>query len=138
MKQVNYFIAGKRHWDCAEVLMEKNTSEACMLYGYSAECFLKQILIKHQIASCDTNGNIQRPFKEHMCDFNKLKREITLRLCGRNTHGAVINATMKAITKFNSWQINFRYFSDSSIPIGNSDTYRDGVIKMKKISAFLL
>ena len=65
-----FAAAHRRHWEDAEFLSGDNRwSNADQLYGFSAECGLKAIMVGEGMMSIDDTGKPKRKFRKHIDIF---------------------------------------------------------------------
>lgn len=116
----DYPLAAKRHWYDA-ILLEDNrrTGNAGQLYGFSAECGVKALLVALGYPT-DPDGSPAKPpagtlkVREHIHQLVRIIGAINSEIAGRN--GAKYTAMISNITKFSNWSTDHRYLADAAIP----------------------
>jgi hypothetical protein len=103
---VDFYMASRRHFADANVL-EKNErhQNADHLYGLSAECALKAVLVGLQVIP--NPQAVQRPFKEHI---GKLWAEYLSALGG--IQGGRYVQRLGKVNPYASWNVGDRYEAD--------------------------
>lgn len=142
--------AAKRHWHDAVLLETSGRSgNAGQLYGFSAECGIKSMLIGLGYP-CEQDGSPKKKknlpsgapeFRKHIHEFVAVIGDIQIYAAGRN--GAKYTAMIPNITYFIDWNTDHRYWAEANIPkslpawktaakevMGMLDAaYLDGVLK---------
>lgn len=118
---VDFPLAAKRHWRDA-ILLEANgrTGNAGQLYGLSAECGVKALLVALGYPT-EPDGSLANPppagtpkVSLHIHQLVSKMGVIQGEINGRD--GAKYTAMFPNITKFSNWSIDHRYFTDIAIP----------------------
>lgn len=103
---VDFHDAHLRHWDDAELLSHhRRWANADQLYGLSAECGLKAVMLGLEIMPVTPHGVPTRP--EHKVHVTKLWSEFTTSVGGRK--GAKYLSLLPDGDPFASWSIEDRY-----------------------------
>jgi hypothetical protein len=112
----NFGEAAKRHWNDAKFLREnKRLPNADQLFGFSAECALKEVMIRLG-APIKEGGDLSE--RSHWKHIDVLWSEFQAFAAGRRGSrflGALASFT---VNPFSDWHTNQRYRSDSSEPSG--------------------
>ncbi len=117
-------LAAKRHWHDAD-LLEKNgrAGNAGQLYGFSAECGIKALLVSLGYPTETDGSPVWKPpagvpkIREHVQKLvNTIGdiRNYAHNVQGRN--GAKYTALIPNITNFSDWATDHRYWADADIP----------------------
>jgi hypothetical protein len=120
---VNFPLAAKRHWYDAS-LLESNgrTGNAGQLYGFSAECGIKSLLIGLGYP-CDHDGSPEKKknlpsgvpeIRKHIHELVGVIGDIQIYASGRS--GAKYSAMFPSINNFAKWSTEHRYWVDAAIP----------------------
>ena len=120
---IDFPMSAKRHWHDAD-LLERNgrAGNAGQLYGFSAECGLKALLIALGYP-CDLDGSPQKkkhlPFglpeiRKHINELVGVVGDIQNYANGRS--GAKYTALFPNISNFANWSTDHRYWVDTAIP----------------------
>lgn len=121
----NFPLAAKRHWHDASLLEAKGrTGNAGQLYGFSAECGIKALLIKVLHYPTELDGSpVGKPpagvpkVRKHVHQLVNIIGDIqgyAHNVQGRN--GAKYTALIPNINDFSDWTIDHRYWADTDIP----------------------
>ncbi len=118
---VDYPLSAKRHWQDAG-LLEANgrTGNAGQLYGFSAECGIKALLVALGYPT-DADGSPTRSppsgtpqVRKHIHHLVGMIGNIRNDTTGRN--GAKYTAMIPNVTHFVDWSTDHRYWADTAIP----------------------
>ena len=117
MCTVSYGKAAKRHYQDAQILENANCkANSAQLYGISAECGLKWLLVRCGVL-VNAQGNINRPLRVHINEFHNLSTQITATVSGsQNSH---YFSRLSLLADFNDWSIAHRYCEGNSIPLSS-------------------
>lgn len=118
---VDFQLSAKRHWQDA-VLLESNarTENAGQLYGFSAECGIKALLVGLKYPIDEYGSPVRRPpvgtpqVRKHVHQLVAVIGDIQNYVQGRN--GAKYIAMIPSIGSFSNWNIEHRYWADAAIP----------------------
>ena len=121
--KVDFLLAAKRHWQDAG-LLESNTrmKNAGQLYGFSAECGIKALMVALGYPT-DAEGSPQKrkllpsgvpEIRRHIHEFVGVIGDIQNYAHGRN--GAKYTALFPSVTNFSDWTTDHRYWTDAAIP----------------------
>ncbi len=127
VRQVDFKSAAKRHFADAEFLESQGRSaNAGQLYGFTAECGLKALLVAHGVPT-ELNGDIRiRPktgYREHIPVLSQAVATLTVFPDGRTaTHYL---SMLPGLASFNDWSIDHRYWIESVVPSGSLPNWRE-------------
>lgn len=118
---VDFPLAAKRHWQDAG-LLETNgrTGNAGQLYGFSAECGIKALLVGLNYPTDADGSPVRTPpagtpqVRKHVHQLVDIIGDIQNYVHGRN--GAKYTALFSNITNFSDWSVDHRYWADTAIP----------------------
>ncbi|SEH09240.1 SAM-dependent methyltransferase [Candidatus Venteria ishoeyi] len=114
---IDFKDAARRHKDCAELLYQEQCwGDADHLYGFSAECTLKSLMITLG-ASTNANGELGRQYWVHI---NKLWDEYNSFLSGRGQSRYVLSPQ----NPFANWDISQRYANSEDFDRAFVDPHR--------------
>lgn len=115
--------AAKRHWHDANLLeVNGRTGNSGQLYGFSAECGLKALLIALGYP-CDPDGSPKKKkhlpsgvpeVRRHIHELVGVIGDIQNYVNGRS--GAKYSAMFPNITNFANWSTDHRYWTDTAMP----------------------
>ena len=140
---INFHLAAKRHWDDA-TLLESNVRipNAGQLYGLSAECGIKAVLIGLGYP-INLDGSPPKippggtpKIREHVNILANSIAAIQLYAHGRN--GAKYTAMLSNISDFADWNVDHRYYDESAIPHSLSAWQIASAEVMKMVDSALL
>jgi hypothetical protein len=115
---VDYVAAARRHIRDAHLLQHKGRlANAGQLFGISVECGLKSLLVRGG-APVDAQGNLTRPYKEHMPVLGTLITTLTTLPDGRSA--SALQSRLPSLASLANWKIDHRYWSESAIPLATS------------------
>ena len=117
-KPVDFHHAAKRHFKDAELLMNHSReATAGQLYGFTAECGIKSLLVWKGYPTDPVSGELfekKKKFRFHIHDLIKNINMLHTFLDGR---GAVkYLAMIPKIGNFSDWKTDHRYYIDSALP----------------------
>lgn len=116
---VNFAEAARRHFEDADLLKdEKRLHNADQMYGLSAECALKEIMIVLGAEVTD-EGDLTKPHKLHI---DVLWSEFQSFAAGRRSTRYLGPLSAFPMNPFSDWKIEQRYFSSQDAPAGSSIT----------------
>jgi hypothetical protein len=127
VRQVNFKQAAKRHFDDAEALQNQGRSaNAGQLYGFTAECGLKALMVAHGLGT-EPNGDIRnvapdRQYRKHLPHISQLVATLMLFPDGRNATRYL--ALLPDLARFDDWSIDHRYWMESELPSGSYANWR--------------
>lgn len=117
---VDFFAASKRHHADATLLQKEGREpNAGHLFGFSAECGLKALLVNSGYPT-DPDGDLIKPSpstfnpRTHIDALTGLLPQIITYLSGRS--GAKYLAHIPNVGDFADWKVSHRYYAASSIP----------------------
>ncbi|MGA7750080.1 MAG: hypothetical protein WCA63_08015, partial [Gallionella sp.] len=118
---VDFPLAAKRHWQDAG-LLETNgrTRNAGQLYGFSAECGIKALLIALGYPTDVEGSPVSNPpsgtpkVRKHIHELVGMIGGIQNYANGRS--GAKYTALFPNVTNFSDWSVDHRYWADIAIP----------------------
>lgn len=118
---VDFPLAAKRHW-CDAILLEANgrTGNAGQLYGLSAECGVKALLVALGYPTDPDGSPAMNPptgtpqVRKHIHRLVGMIGNIQSEIAGRS--GAKYTAMFPNITRFSNWSTEHRYWVDTAIP----------------------
>jgi hypothetical protein len=114
--ETNFGEAAKRHWEDALFLREnKRLSNADQLFGFSAECALKEVMIRLG-APTKSGGDLRE--RSHWQHIDALWSEFHAFAAGRRGSRFLGALASFAANPFADWHASQRYSSDSSPPSG--------------------
>jgi hypothetical protein len=114
---VNFGEAAKRHWNDALLLQEvKRLANADQLYGLSAECALKEIMV-HWGATVNPEGDFAD--KKNWKHMKELWDEFQMFAAGRRGARGLSALAKFGTNPFSDWQLGQRYLRDSDSPSEN-------------------
>ncbi len=126
----DYLDAMDRHWLDAEVLFKKQPqglANADQLYGLSAECGLKALMLKLGMKLKDNRPEHKKDQKHAdaiWCRYETYRQ-------GRMT--AAVLALNPNKKPFSDWRIHHRYASRSCFQQGEVQKHKEGADEVKKI-----
>ena len=117
---VDFFAASKRHHADAMLLQKEGREpNAGHLFGFSAECGIKALLVDSGYPT-DPDGDLKKPSqptpdaRKHVDELSGLMHNIIASLSGRS--GAQFLAQIPNVGNFADWKVSHRYYAASSIP----------------------
>jgi len=124
--QTDFLDAHKRHWSDAEYLFEDGRwANADQLYGVSAECGLKQLMIAFGML-VDTTGSPTGQDRVHVMEARRSKPNTWTRYevyrTGRNASAYVLNQD----NPFANWDVFQRYAHKSEFNQTRVEPHRQG------------
>jgi hypothetical protein len=112
---VDYVTAARRHIHDAHLLQRAGRlANAGQLFGICVECGLKSLLVRGG-APVDSEGNLMRPYKEHMPVLGSLITGLMTLPDGRTA--SVLQSRLPSLASLGSWKIDHRYWRESAIPL---------------------
>lgn len=126
VKRVDFPAAAKRHFRDATLLeVNGHIANAAQLYGFTAECGLKSLVVGLGCA-VDTDGS---PLRNSTPNFRKhidlLAHEIIhINTWASGRAGAKYTAMIPTISSFSSWSVDHRYWRETAIPSNLPDWKR--------------
>ncbi len=115
---VDYVAAARRHIRDAHLLQHAGRlANAGQLFGICVECGLKALLVRGG-APVDANGNVVRPYKEHMPQLDTLINGLTTLPDGRAA--STLHSRLPNLASLANWKIDHRYWRESAIPLATS------------------
>jgi hypothetical protein len=118
---VDFYQAGQRHFHDAELLHDHARNAAAgQLYGFTAECGIKFLLLKQGYPSDPATGELvedrkKRKFKKHIHELVSNINHLHAYLDGRGA--AQYLAMMPSLMNFADWTTAYRYYNESHIPL---------------------
>jgi hypothetical protein len=117
IKTVDFRHAAIRHYNDGELLIKNGRqANAGQLYGFTAECGLKWLLVWKGYPTDPTSGEIVKgeKFRAHIHELIKNIPLVRTFLDGR---GALkYMAMIPGIENFSDWKTDHRYYIDSALP----------------------
>jgi hypothetical protein len=118
---VDFPSAAKRHWqDASSLEVSGRAANAGQLYGFSAECGIKALLVALGYPT-DADGSPARTppagtpqVRKHIHQLVSIIGNIQSDIVGRS--GAKYSAMFPNITNFANWSTDHRYWTDTAIP----------------------
>lgn len=120
---VDFPSAAKRHWQDAGLLESSGRiGNVGQLYGFSAECGIKALLIGLGYP-CDHDGSPKTKknlptgaleIRKHIHELVGVIGDIQIYAAGRN--GAKYTAMIPSVTNFYDWKTDHRYWAEAAIP----------------------
>ena len=112
---VDYVLAARRHIRDAHLLQHHgHRANAGQLFGVCVECGLKSLLVRGG-APVDADGNIKKPYREHMPKLDTLINGLMTLPDGRAA--SVLQSRLPNLASMADWKIDHRYWIDSAIPL---------------------
>jgi hypothetical protein len=113
--KVDYVAAARRHIGDAHLLQHHgHRANAGQLFGISVECGLKSLLVRGG-ASVDAEGNISKPYREHLPKLDTLVNGLMTLPDGRSA--TVLQSRLPNLVSLAHWKIDHRYWSETKIPL---------------------
>ena len=126
--QVNYADAAKRHWDDAQSLHQNGRwPNADHLYGFSAECALKAVMVALGM-QLNPQGVPPRQYQKHV---NQLIRHFRTFVQGNG--GAHYAGMLSGDSMFSGWSIHQRYFHSREITESQAQQHYRDALTSKRI-----
>ncbi len=115
-KVINYAESSKRHFQDAELLKhEGRAPNAGHLYGVSAECGIKALLVAlgHRT---DSDGNMEAStgLRKHIDELQLPRAFQQLQNYASGPNGARLLAMLPNVAQFADWKVDHRYYAGSS------------------------
>lgn len=115
---VDYVVAARRHIRDAHILQYGGRlANAGQLFGISVECGLKSLLVRGG-ASTDAQGNLIKPYREHMPKLGTLINGLMTLPDGRAA--GVLHSRLPNLASLSNWKVDHRYWRESDIPLTTS------------------
>lgn len=115
---VDYAAAARRHIRDAHLLQHHgHRANAGQLFGICVECGLKSLLVRGG-AQVDADGNIRRPYREHLPALDTLVNGLMTLPDGRAA--SVLHSRLPNLVSLANWSIDHRYWQEAAIPLGAS------------------
>ena len=115
---VDYVAAARRHIRDAHQLQHAGRlANAGQLFGICVECGLKAPLVRGG-APVDADGDLVRPYKEHMPKLETLISGMTTLPDGRTA--SLLQSRLPNLGSLVNWKIDHRYWRESAIPLAAS------------------
>lgn len=127
VRQVDFKAAALRHFVDAELLAKEGRApNAGQLYGFTAECGLKALLVAHGLPT-EATGDIRRKpdtgIRKHMPTLAQAASTLTVFPDGRGATRYV--SMLTDLAHFNDWSIEHRYWMESVLPAGSFAKWRE-------------
>jgi hypothetical protein len=129
----DFHAASRRHFEAAEML-DGNTAaaDAAHLYGLSAECGIKSVLLGTGVAQAAGDGDFPRgPLRDHIGGLSQAMASIS---AGR-VFPAYLAMIQPDIASFSSWDINDRYKNETMIALGDYPRWKQAAAKVNAMLA---
>lgn len=125
---VDYVASARRHVKDAHILLHAGRkANAGQLFGFCVECGLKALLI-HIGKPVDNDGNILKPYREHM---NKLIPLITAMTTLDGRVANALHSHLGHLGTLHDWHTDHRYWRSSAIPLATSlDNWEMAAVEM--------
>lgn len=118
MPEINFGEAALRHSRDAEILHEKRrSSNSDQLYGLSAECALKEIMVTLGAEITSHGDLVDRSQRKHI---DTLWTEFQAFAAGRKGARYLSPLSSFGHNPFSDWSIEHRYGPDSNAPSGSA------------------
>lgn len=115
---VDYVIAARRHIRDAHLLQHHgHRANAGQLFGICVECGLKSLLVRGG-AQIDGDGNIKKPYREHMPKLDTLVNGLMTLPDGRAA--SVLQSRLPNLSALANWSTDHRYWHEPAIPLQTS------------------
>jgi hypothetical protein len=119
MKTVDFRHSARRHYHDGELLMKNGRhANAGQLYGFTAKCGIKWLLVQAGYPSDPATGDIikekKRRFRAHIHELINNIHMVTVFLDGRGASKYL--AMIPSIGNFSDWKTDHRYYIDSALP----------------------
>jgi hypothetical protein len=112
---VDYVQSARRHIHDAHLLLHHGQrANAGQLFGICVECGLKSLLVRGG-APIETDGNIKRPYREHLPKLNSLVNTLTALPDGRSA--SLLQSRLPNLASLAHWTTDHRYWNESAIPL---------------------
>ncbi|MFZ4700934.1 MAG: hypothetical protein ACOYMG_12870 [Candidatus Methylumidiphilus sp.] len=123
----NFTQAALRHWRDAELLKEQNrVDNADQLYGFAAECAIKQALL--HLPAFANHGNLHQPYKEHIdVLWNKVGHQSLQKI-----YPGLLAYIKNGGKPFDDWKVEQRYSIDNAIPTHRMHAHRAATLELFK------
>lgn len=120
--QADFLDAHQRHWDDAETLFQaQRLANADHLYGVSAECGLKKLMIVFGMNVNSTTGSpVDYQDRKHA---NDIWMRFESYRCG---HVVGVGYILPAPNPFHDWDVSQRYAHQSNFDQARIQTHQDG------------
>lgn len=116
-----FAAAHRRHWDDAEFLSGDNRwPNADQLYGFSAECGLKAIMVGEKIMTIDDTGKPEKKFRKHIDKFWQIFCD---EIGGR--HERAYLRQLPGGKPFANWSTDDRYASGECFDRNRAELHRE-------------
>jgi len=135
--KIDFKAAAKRHFAGAEVLLasQSHTASAGQLYGFTAECGLKALLVAHGLPT-EPDGDIRkRPatgYREHMPKLSQAITNLTVFPDGRAATRYI--SMLTNLADFDDWLIDHRYWDEPVLPLASVPSWREAA---RQVNAML-
>ena len=117
-KAVDFRHAANRHYSDGDLLMANSRyANAGQLYGFTAECGIKWLLVWKGYPSDPVTGEIverKKKFRVHIHELIKNINMLSTYLEGRGASKYL--AMIPSIRNFSDWKTDHRYYVDSALP----------------------
>jgi hypothetical protein len=117
-KPIDFHQAAKRHFYDADLLMDHNRqATAGQLYGFTAECGIKSLLVWKGYPTDPKSGELAEKGKRFRVHIHELVNNINMLHTFLDGRGAAkYLALMPSIWDFSDWKIDHRYYVESALP----------------------
>ena len=132
IKQVDFKEAAKRHFSDAEhLLAEGREPNAGQLFGFTAECGLKALLVAHGLPT-EPNGDIVRKpntgYRAHVPSLSQAIATLTIFPDGRAATKYV--SMLTELAHFDDWNVDHRYWTASIVPLTSLPAWRSAATQV--------
>jgi hypothetical protein len=117
-KMVHFRHAASRHYNDGELLIKNGRqANAGQLYGFTAECGIKWLLVWKGYPTDPISGEIVEKGKKFRAHIHELIKNIHLVHTFLDGRGALkYMAMIPGIGSFSDWKTDHRYYIDSALP----------------------
>lgn len=123
----DFLDACERHWADAELLFnEQRWANADHLYGISAECGLKQLMICFGMSVNPANGSPDQPDRKHA-------NEIRPRYESYRSQRYTTDYSLSPIDHFDDWTVNQRYANQSQFNKARAQKHKAGANEVRAL-----
>lgn len=125
----DFLDAHRRHWNDAELLYQRaRWANADHLYGLSAECGLKAIMVHRGWVPVDQHGDPETPYRTHI---DKLWDEFLTLANGRLESRYVV--LLSPTNPFRDWRIGQRYAHETRIRVEMVKAHQRGAEEVRSL-----
>lgn len=130
----DFLDAHHRHWEDAEMLFNcARLANADHLYGMTAECGLKRLMIWFGMKVDATTGRPYKPNTNPVEWETKHADKIRIRYQTYLSGQRAIDYALSSNDPFFDWNVNQRYASRSNFDSARVQSHRDGAQEVRKL-----